>query len=59
MAGSKAGDEVAHGDQLIARMTDLNKRAEKILKTAEKAGDGQLALKAIMDLSTDLADVGQ
>ena len=54
LALSKHAADVAHGDELIAQMTDLNKRTEKILKTAEKAGDGKLALKAIAEVRRNL-----
>lgn len=54
LALSKHAADVAHGDELIAQMADLNERTEKILHAAEKAKDGKLALKAIAEVRRNL-----
>jgi hypothetical protein len=51
---AKDVQEIAHGDALVAQMTDLNRRTLRILENAEKEKDSQTALKAIREVRQNL-----
>jgi hypothetical protein len=50
LAAARGAKALAHSDDLLAQMRDLNERTLKILARAEEAGDLKTSLAAIRDV---------
>ena len=59
LAMAQEAREVAHGDDLLAQVVDLQQRTLAILTQAEKKGDGRLALSAIAEARRNLELLGK
>jgi len=50
LAHAREGKEVAHGDSLVAQLSELTSEAQRLKEKAERGGDFRTALAAVREL---------
>jgi hypothetical protein len=59
LAAAREAKDLAHSDDLLAQMRDLNERTLKILARAEEAGDLKISLAAIREVRGNQDMIGR